>query len=79
MHPIGRAGGSVRRQRQLCQISTHWRHPEWRQAVVGWLSRRFDLSDALFEETTQILPVNGTREGLFMAAQIAPQKTMAWC
>ena len=48
--------------------------PEWRQAVVGWLSRRFDLSDALFEETTQILPVNGTREGLFMAAQIAPQK-----
>ena len=47
---------------------------EWRQAVVGWLSRRFDLSDALFEETMQILPVNGTREGLFMAAQIAPQK-----
>ncbi|MEC7594180.1 MAG: aminotransferase class I/II-fold pyridoxal phosphate-dependent enzyme, partial [Pseudomonadota bacterium] len=48
--------------------------PEWRQAVVGWLSRRFDLSDSLFEETMQILPVNGTREGLFMAAQIAPQK-----
>ena len=48
--------------------------PEWRQAVAGWLSRRFGLPDALFEETTQILPVNGTREGLFMAAQIAPQK-----
>jgi aspartate/methionine/tyrosine aminotransferase len=48
--------------------------PDWRHAVAGWLTRRFDLSDALFEETTQILPVNGTREGLFMAAQIAPQK-----
>mgnify|MGYP001188400149 CR=1 FL=1 len=49
--------------------------PEWRQAVVGWLSRRFGLSDTLFEETSQILPLNGTREGLFMAAQIAPQKS----
>ena len=49
--------------------------PEWRQAVVGWLSRRFGLSVALFEETSQILPLNGTREGLFMAAQIAPQKS----
>ena len=49
--------------------------PEWRHAVVGWLSRRFDLSDVVLEETEQIMPVNGTREGLFMAAQIAPQKT----
>jgi|LXNH01.1.fsa_nt_gb N-succinyldiaminopimelate aminotransferase len=47
---------------------------QWRSAVAGWLSRRFDLATDVLDEATQILPVNGTREGLFMAAQIAPQK-----
>ena len=49
--------------------------PEWRHAVFGWLTRRFNLSEALFDDSEQVLPVNGTREGLFMAAQIAPQKS----
>ncbi|CAI8406278.1 MAG TPA: aspartate aminotransferase [Rhodobiaceae bacterium] len=47
---------------------------DWRIAVSGWLSRRFDVSPDLLAETSQILPLNGTREGLFLAAQIAPQK-----
>ncbi len=45
-----------------------------RQAIYGWLQRRFKLDPALLDVNEQILPLNGTREGLFLAAQIAPQK-----
>jgi N-succinyldiaminopimelate aminotransferase len=40
---------------------------ELREAIAGWLSRRFQLSGINAE--TQILPVNGTREALFAIAQ----------
>ena len=45
----------------------------WQAAVRGWLKRRFDV-DHVVSEATQILPLNGTREGLFLAAQIAAPK-----
>ena len=48
--------------------------PEWRHAVSDWLGRRFGLDAALLETPSQILPLNGTREGLFLAMQLAPQK-----
>ena len=48
--------------------------PEWRAAVHGWLERRFRISPDAFGGATQILPLNGTREGLFLAAQLAPPK-----
>lgn len=48
--------------------------PAWRAAVQGWLRRRFDLPDDALAAETQILPLTGTREGLFLAAQVAPQK-----
>lgn len=48
--------------------------PEFRTAAHGWLQRRFKISNALINPDTQILPLNGTREGLFLAAQVAPQK-----
>ena len=47
--------------------------PDWKAAVRSWLLRRFEVEDVLAEDV-QILPLNGTREGLFLAAQIAPQK-----
>ena len=47
--------------------------PAWQAAVRSWLKRRFHIDNVL-DEATQILPLNGTREGLFLAAQIAPQK-----
>ncbi len=47
--------------------------PAWQAAVRSWLKRRFHIDNVL-AEATQILPLNGTREGLFLAAQIAPQK-----
>jgi len=48
--------------------------PEWRAAVAQWLTRRFGLSADLLGAPGQILPLNGTREGLFLAAQTAPAK-----
>lgn len=41
----------------------------WQAAARGWLQRRFSLDAAL-----PVLPLNGTREGLFLAAQLAPPK-----
>ncbi|MGB0498103.1 MAG: aminotransferase class I/II-fold pyridoxal phosphate-dependent enzyme, partial [Rubricella sp.] len=38
--------------------------PELRDAIAGWLSRRYGVD---MDPATQILPLNGTREGLFMA------------
>jgi len=42
----------------------------FRQAVAGWLSRRYALPRALDPES-EILVLNGTREGLFLAALAA--------
>lgn len=47
--------------------------PEFRAACAGWLSRRFSLAPERFPEPCQILPVNGTREALFLIAQLAPR------
>ena len=47
--------------------------PDWQNAARGWLQRRFGVTDAL-SQGAQVLPLNGTREGLFLAAQIAPPK-----
>ncbi|HTQ12983.1 MAG TPA: aminotransferase class I/II-fold pyridoxal phosphate-dependent enzyme [Rhizomicrobium sp.] len=37
---------------------------EWRQAAAGWIGRRFGVA---LDAETQVLPLNGTREGLFLA------------
>jgi aspartate/methionine/tyrosine aminotransferase len=41
--------------------------PDWRDAAAGWLRRRFALPDAVIDPERNILPLNGTREGLFLA------------
>ncbi|MBI5908257.1 MAG: succinyldiaminopimelate transaminase [Burkholderiales bacterium] len=40
--------------------------PKLRQAMAGWLQRRYGLA---LDPATQMLPVNGTREALFALAQ----------
>lgn len=50
--------------------------PDFRQAVAGWLGRRYHLAHVIGEgrpldPELQILPVNGTREALFNAALVA--------
>jgi len=42
---------------------------ELREVIAKWLTRRFDLPEGSIDPTRQILPLNGTREGLFAFAQ----------
>ncbi len=41
--------------------------PEWRKAASRWLTRRFELPADSLDAEKQVLPLNGTREGLFLA------------
>jgi N-succinyldiaminopimelate aminotransferase len=41
--------------------------PELREAIAGWLGRRYGIPKP--DPTTQVLPVNGSREALFSFAQ----------
>ncbi len=43
--------------------------PAWQDAVANWLARRYGLADINADD--HLLPVSGTREGLFMAAFVA--------
>ena len=45
--------------------------PEFREAAGDWLKRRFAISEK-FDPATQLLPVSGTREALYLSAQLAP-------
>ena len=45
--------------------------PELRTACAGWLTRRYGLSVGSVNADTMVLPVNGTREGLFAFVQAA--------
>jgi aspartate/methionine/tyrosine aminotransferase len=39
--------------------------PELRQAISGWLARRYRVAEGYRDPERNILPLNGTREGLF--------------
>ena len=40
---------------------------EWREAAAFWLTRRFHLPVTAIDSERHLLPLNGTREGLFLA------------
>lgn len=40
---------------------------EWRKAAAAWLTRRFALKAGEIDSEKNLLPLNGTREGLFLA------------
>src|SRR5215472_19145668 len=40
---------------------------EWRNAAATWLTRRFALRAGDIDPERNLLPLNGTREGLFLA------------
>ena len=46
-----------------------------RNAIAGWLTRRFSLPPTAINPDTMILPLNGTREGLFMATFVVVPET----
>ncbi len=45
--------------------------PDFRMAVADWLARRFNLAEGFIDADSQILPVVGTREALYLAAMLA--------
>jgi aspartate/methionine/tyrosine aminotransferase len=48
---------------------------DWRDAAGGWLRRRFRLPESAMHADKNVLPLNGTREGLFLAPFIVtPEK-----
>jgi N-succinyldiaminopimelate aminotransferase len=44
--------------------------PAFRAAALAWLKRRYALPEGLIDPDTQILPLAGTREGLYLIAQV---------
>lgn len=42
-----------------------------RNAIVGWLARRYGIDTTRIDPATSIIPVNGSREGLFYATLAA--------
>ncbi len=48
--------------------------PEFRGAVVDWLARRYRLPRGLLDPEQNVLPVAGTREALFLIAQVVIPK-----
>ena len=51
--------------------------PSLRRVMTGWLNRRYGLPDTLIDPDRAMLPVQGTREGLFMIALAAVPRTLA--
>jgi len=45
--------------------------PELRRAIADWLGRRYGLDAGRIDPDANVMPLSGTREGLFMLAQIA--------
>ncbi|MFM2043393.1 MAG: succinyldiaminopimelate aminotransferase [Pseudomonadota bacterium] len=45
--------------------------PDFRAAVADWLGRRYGLPDGMVDPDRMVLPVSGTREALYMLAQLA--------
>jgi len=49
--------------------------PELRQAIARWLVRRYALPQGLISGDSNVIPLSGTREGLFMLAlAVLPQQ-----
>lgn len=48
---------------------------EWREAAAAWLVKRFGLPGTSIDPDKNLLPLNGTREGLFLALfTVMPEK-----
>ncbi|MBL8689606.1 MAG: aminotransferase class I/II-fold pyridoxal phosphate-dependent enzyme [Rhodospirillaceae bacterium] len=59
------------------RYTDHSGTPEFRKAVAAWLTRRYRLPQGMMNPDKHILPIPGSREGLFMAALFAVPETKA--
>ena len=51
---------------------------DFREASTEWLNRRYDLPRGYIDADRNILPVSGSREALYMAAQLATPDSTQW-
>jgi len=51
--------------------------PDWRAAVAGWIARRYGAAGTLIDPERHILPVSGTREALYLIAQLCTPRRQA--
>ncbi len=51
---------------------------DFREASTEWLNRRYDLPHGYIDADRNILPVSGSREALYMAAQLATPDPEQW-
>src|SRR5690606_10254283 len=49
--------------------------PAYRAAVAAWCTQRFNLPAGFLDADKHVLPLAGSREGLFMAAQLCVPPT----
>jgi N-succinyldiaminopimelate aminotransferase len=59
------------------RYTDHSGTPEFRKAVTAWLTRRYRLPEGMINADRNVMPVPGSREGLFMAALFAVPETKA--
>lgn len=45
-----------------------WGTPDFRQSIKDWLTQRYGLDEAMVDADSNVIPVSGTREALFMIA-----------
>jgi aspartate/methionine/tyrosine aminotransferase len=50
---------------------------DWRNAAAQWVARRFALPEGAIDPDKHVLPLNGTREGLFLAPFAVVPETKA--
>jgi len=50
---------------------------DWRNAAAEWVRRRFALPETAVDPDRNVLPLNGTREGLFLAPFVVTPETKA--
>ena len=51
---------------------------DFRDSAAGWLSRRYNLPSGMLEPAKNILPLPGTKEGLFQLAQLCVPGPEDW-
>ncbi|MFL1406182.1 succinyldiaminopimelate transaminase [Marinobacter sp. M1N3S26] len=60
---------------RLANYPTTGGMPELRQAIADWATRRFHLTPGTLKADGNVVPVNGTREGIFSFVQAAVDNT----
>ena len=49
--------------------------PDLREAIHGWLNRRYTLPEGMLDVSTQVMPVAGLREAMFLIGVVViPEK-----